>query len=175
MLGDVSAQSVLRKGADTRAILGRKLTCLVTCTQMLVGGNNPRLRTARAGRRWYGDTLLVIQNTESLIAVSPMYTLSPHIKSDLFSAIIRSFSLLLARVVLAAWHIRILAKILINFNLIGRVMYPNKVVQYRQFPNQLGLSPNGVLLGQQKDLETPLNNSKDPLDHIPELCMTEVE
>ena len=166
---------MLRKGADARAILGRKLTCLVTCTQMLVGGNNPGLHTARAGRRWYGDTLLVIQNTESLIAVSPMYIVSPHIKSDLFSAIIRSFSLLPARVVPAAWHIRILAKILINFNLIGQVMYPNKVVQYCQCPNQLGLSPNGVLLGQQKDLETPLNNSKDLLDHIPELCMTEVE
>jgi hypothetical protein len=90
-----------------------------------------------------------------------------------------SFSLLLAWVVLVAWvvwWVYILIKIPINFiDHIGWVMYPNKVVQYCQCTDQLGLGLNGMLLGQEQDLETPLNDSKDLLDYIPELCMMEVE
>ena len=46
-----------------------------------------------------------------------------------------------------AWQVYVLIKIFIIFiNLVGWVMYPNKVVQYHQRTNQLGLGLNGILL-----------------------------
>ena len=75
-----------------------------------------------------------------------------------------------------AWWVYVLIKIFIVFiNLVGQVVYPNKVVQYCQCTNQLGLSLNGILLDQEQDLETPLNNAKDLLNYLLELCVMEVK
>lgn len=75
-----------------------------------------------------------------------------------------------------AWWVYVLIKIFIVFiNLVGQVVYPNKVVQYCQCTNQLGLSLNGILLGQEQDLETLLNNAKDLLNYLLELCVMEVK
>ncbi|KAH8994180.1 hypothetical protein EDB86DRAFT_1288813 [Lactarius hatsudake] len=98
----------------------------------------------------------------------------PHLLSNPFSTIICSLSLLSIDVALMC-AILVFLRIVVTINYVGRVVYSDEIMQYRQGTHQLGLGSNRIFLGDNQDLETPLHDSKYPLDDIPELCVTKVE
>ena len=54
-------------------------------------------------------------------------------------------------------------------------MYLHEIVDHCKCAHHLGLHLEIILLGDCQNLEAPLHYTKDPLDHIPELCMPIIE